>query len=74
MDYGLRGKTAGITGAAQKGGIGYAIAKRLLLEGADVFLCDINEEAVKDARRELSVLGNVETYVTQKDKIGRAHV
>lgn len=64
MDYGLRGKTAGITGAAQKGGIGYAIAKRLLMEGADVFLCDINEEAVKDARRELSALGNVETYVT----------
>lgn len=80
MDYGLRGKTAGITGAAQKGGIGYAIAKRLLREGADVFICDINEDALNQAKEELSAIGNVETYITDvseensvRDMFKKAH-
>ena len=47
MDYNylLKGQTALITAGAD--GIGYAIAKRFEEAGARVFVCDINQEAVK---------------------------
>jgi len=53
----LSGKTAIITGAAQ--GIGYAISRRFLREGAQVVMADINEEKGAEAARELSALGDV---------------
>lgn len=48
----LRGKTAVITGGAM--GIGYATAARLLKEGCPVTIWDINEDALKKAKEELS--------------------
>lgn len=57
----LSGKTAIVTGAAQ--GIGYAIARRFVREGAQVILSDINDEKGELATEELSELGDVR-YVT----------
>jgi NAD(P)-dependent dehydrogenase (short-subunit alcohol dehydrogenase family) len=48
----LKGKKALVTGAAQ--GIGKAVAKLYAEEGADVLLCDINQEKVTAAAKELS--------------------
>jgi len=48
----LTGKTAIVTGSAQ--GLGRAIAYRLLREGCNIVLADINEEAIKSLTRELS--------------------
>lgn len=47
----LQGKVALITGGA--GGIGRAVAARLLSEGANVFLVDRAEDALEEATREL---------------------
>lgn len=57
----LSGKTAIITGAAQ--GIGYAIARRFVSEGAQIVIADVNDEKGEIARKELSALGDVE-YVS----------
>lgn len=48
----LAGKTAVVTGAAQ--GIGLAVARRLLEEGAAVALLDVNEDKVRGAASMLS--------------------
>ena len=48
----LLGRVALITGAAS--GIGLAISKRLLQEGAQIAMLDINEEALEERRNELS--------------------
>ena len=53
----LSGKSAIVTGAAQ--GIGYAIARRFLDEGARVVIADINEEGGREAEEQLSALGEV---------------
>lgn len=58
MDLGLRGKTVVVTGGSK--GIGYAIAKEFLLEGANVFITGREEEALMKAQRELSQFGNLE--------------
>ena len=52
MNGRLTGKLALVTGAAQ--GLGAAIARRLVLEGARVLLTDRNESGVKTAAEELS--------------------
>lgn len=54
----LDGKIAIVTGGAQ--GIGYAISKRLLLDGAKVAIADIDKQAGRTAVEELSSLGSVE--------------
>ena len=51
----FHGKAALITGAAS--GIGRAIALRLALEGADVAVCDINEQGVQETGRMIEGLG-----------------
>ena len=53
----LDGKIAIVTGGAQ--GIGYAIVKRLLSDGARVALADIDEKKGAAAEKELSPLGEV---------------
>ncbi len=53
----LENKVAIVTGAAH--GIGYAVAKRFVLEGAKVLLADINDEAGETALTDLKSLGEV---------------
>lgn len=62
MDLGYQGKVAGVTGAASPKGIGFAIARRLLQEGASVFICDLKQEAVDGAVQALSAFGTVRGY------------
>ena len=63
MELNYKGKVVGITGAGSKEGIGFAIARAFLREGARVFLCDLNEEAVRDVEKELKRYGEVKAYV-----------
>lgn len=57
MDYGLRGRTAVVTGADS--GMGKATARMLLQEGARVLISDKEQRTIDDAARELSALGDV---------------
>ena len=57
----LEGKNAIITGAG--GGIGKAIAQKFLQEGANVLLCDIDEERMGNTAEQLKQLGTVYTIV-----------
>ena len=57
MDLGLKGKTAVVLGGSK--GIGYAIAKAFLQEGAKVAICARKEEELKKAAEELGALGEV---------------
>lgn len=66
----LEGRVCIVTGAAR--GIGKGIAKRLLDEGGIVWLCDVREDGIKDAVRDLSVLGEVGggiTDVAKRDQV-----
>ena len=60
MDLGLTGKTAVVTGASK--GIGLATARCFLEEGARVAICARHEEALEQAAKELSSLGEVMTF------------
>lgn len=57
----LEGKTAIITGAGR--GIGKAIAKKFLLEGARVLICDIVSERLEQTTLELAAFGEVQSLV-----------
>lgn len=68
--FSLQNKNALVTGGAM--GIGFATAKRLLSEGANVILWDLNQDALQRAYTELSPLGNVLIYscdVTDKQAV-----
>ena len=58
MDLNLKGKTVVVTGGSK--GIGYAIAKEFLIEGANVFITGREVQALKKAQSELSQFGNLE--------------
>ena len=58
MDLNLNGKTVVVTGGSK--GIGYAIAKEFLIEGANVFITGRQVQALKKAQSELSQFGNLE--------------
>lgn len=57
MDLGLKGKTAVVLGGSK--GIGYAIVKAFLKEGARVAFCARKEAELKKAAEEFSALGEV---------------
>ena len=57
----LEGKTAIITGAGR--GIGKAIAKKFLLEGARVLVCDIVPERLEQTVMELRAFGEVQSLI-----------
>ncbi len=57
----LEGKTAIITGAGR--GIGQAIAKKFLLEGARVLLCDMVPDRLERTALELGAFGEVHSLV-----------
>lgn len=59
MELGLKGKVVGVTGAASVKGIGFAIARKMLEEGARVFICDLRQQAVDEAVAALSAYGEV---------------
>lgn len=62
MELGYEGKVVGITGAGSVKGIGFAIARRMLREGAKVFICDLKQEVVDDAVKALSEFGEARGY------------
>lgn len=68
MSFDYKGKTVGVTGAASVMGIGFAIAKKFLESGADVFICDLREDALQEAENELKQYGNVKSYVMDVSK------
>ena len=65
----LQGKTAIVTGAGS--GFGAGIAHKFLLEGAQVMLADINEEAARDVAQEY---GGVGQYVDVSDGASVQHM
>jgi 3-oxoacyl-[acyl-carrier protein] reductase len=63
----LRGRVAAVTGGTR--GIGYAIAERLLDEGAHVALCGTRQKSVDEAVARLSPRGSVFGMVADVSKI-----
>lgn len=66
----LKDKTAIITGAGR--GIGLAIAKKFLQEGAKVLICDINTNLLDKSKKELNEFGTVyakTVNITKRDNI-----
>src|SRR5947208_3245463 len=55
MDLGLAGRTAIVTGASK--GLGLAIARELVAEGADVSICSRDGNEIEDAAGELRTRG-----------------
>lgn len=58
MDLGLKGRTAVVTGATK--GIGFAVARTFLEEGANVYICARRAEEVEGAVKQLNAFGNVD--------------
>ena len=66
----LSGKTAVVTGAGKRSGIGYAVACKLAAEGANVVIADLG----RDADPELAVKTGVESEMTDIAKeVARTH-
>lgn len=61
MSFSINGKTAIVTGAA--GGVGHAIARHFLSEGANVVFADISEKRLKSSCDDLSDHENARLFV-----------
>ena len=57
----LEGKNAIVTGAGR--GIGKAIARKFLAEGARILICDVVSDRLNSASQELSALGTVQSMI-----------
>ena len=57
MEKRVHGKTAIVTGAASRAGIGFATASALAREGANVVLTDLDDDGVAARARELAAAG-----------------
>lgn len=68
MGFDYCGKVVGVTGAASIQGIGFAIAKKFLESGAKVFICDLNNEALAEAKKKLEQIGEVAAFQTDVSK------
>jgi len=67
MDFGIRGKSAVVTGGSK--GIGYASAKRLLEEGAKVTICARNADVLNKSRDQLAKISpDVQAVVADMTK------
>ena len=65
--YDLQGQVALVTGAGGEHGIGYAIARRLAEEGADVVVNDVSARPYPDAE-----WGGLDAAVAAIEALGRA--
>jgi len=70
MDLGIKGKTAVVTGGSR--GIGFAIAQRLLAEGATVAICARNRERLESAERRLREMGGGPVFALAADTSERS--
>ena len=57
MLFSLKGRTAIVTGAGSRRGIGRSIALALAEQGADVVICDLNLEGAKETAAEAAAMG-----------------
>ncbi|RAL14303.1 SDR family NAD(P)-dependent oxidoreductase [Aspergillus homomorphus CBS 101889] len=70
MSMNLRGKTCLVTGGA--GGLGKTLATRYLQAGANVVICDINEDRLDQTAKELAAGGHADRLLTVKADITSA--
>ncbi len=68
----IRGKKAVVTGGAM--GIGFATCRRLIMDGCDVTLWDMNENALKDAKADLERIGGGKVFTYQCDVTDKKRV
>jgi len=66
----LKGKTALVTGAGKKSGIGYAIARKLADSGANVIIADLVK---KDGGNQPLVCGNREEMISLAEALSRRY-
>ncbi len=65
MDLGIKGRSVLISGGA--GGIGKAICSALAKEGAKIAICDVREDSLKRAVKEIETLSKSEIIAIRSD-------
>jgi NAD(P)-dependent dehydrogenase (short-subunit alcohol dehydrogenase family) len=67
MDIGMKGKRVVVTAGAQ--GIGWAITQAFVAAGAEVFICDVNEQFLAAARERLPQVPQSRTDVSDEAQV-----